>query len=507
MEAALRESGEVLKAIFENAHDGILLADAETKKFRFGNDMICRMLGYDRGELKNVCVMDIHPEEDLPDVMEKFKKIGRNEHVLTKGIRVRRKDRSIFYADIGASPLKLNGRDYVIGIFRDITECLKSEDDRERLILELQTALDRISGSQKEWQDTFDNITDLISIHDRDFNIVRINRAFSEHFGQPEMVLNRKCYQVFHNCDMPVPNCPHKTTLSGCVNATEEVHDPKTGRTFRVSTFPYNANDGSLFGSIHIARDITAEREREMHLIMSERLAALGQMASGIAHEINNPLASMAGCAEGLLNKVRKGKFDPEIFENYLNIIEEEILRCKNITTSMLSFVRTSTYEKREININEMIDRTLEIISFQGRMQEVRTIRKYSEKAAVYYGNEGEIRQVVLAIITNALDSMDDRGTLTLETAGVPSACSEKDGIERGSVLINISDTGPGIPPENIERIFKPFFTTKSEKGGTGLGLSIAQKIISKQNGEISVSTGEGKGSTFRIVLRTEGNT
>jgi PAS domain S-box-containing protein len=504
MEAALRESAEVFRAIFENAHDGILLADSETKKFHFGNDMICRMLGYDKEELKDVGVLDIHPEEDLPDVMEKFKKIARNELALTKGIRVRRKDRSIFYADIGASPLKLNGKDYVIGIFRDVTELIKAEEEKERLMLELRDALERVSGAQKEWQDTFDNITDLVSIHDIDFNIIKINKAFSEYFGSPEKVINRKCYQVFHTCNMPVPNCPHKKTLSDCINATEEVHDPKTGRTFRVSTFPYYATDGSLFGSIHIARDITAEREREMHLIMTERLATLGQMASGIAHEINNPLAFIAGCAEGLLNKVKKGKFEPETFEKYLNIIEEEILRCKNITSNMLSFARKSPCEKREINMNEMLDRTLEVISFQGRLGEVRTIRKYSETAPIYYGNEGEVRQVVLAIIINALDAMDDKGTLTLETGTLPASLSGTDVNEGGSVFIKISDTGPGIPQENIERIFKPFFTTKSEKGGTGLGLCIAQKIISRQNGDISFSTEEGKGSSFRITLRTE---
>lgn len=134
-----------------------------------------------------------------------------------------------------------------------------------------------------------------------------------------------------------MPNCPHKQTLAERRSVTEEVHDPKTARTFRVSTFPYYSSQGVLTGSIHIAKDITAEREREVQLIMSDRLAALGQMASGIAHEINNPLASIAGCAEGLLNRVKQGKIDPGLFENYLNIINEEISRCKNITGSILS--------------------------------------------------------------------------------------------------------------------------------------------------------------------------
>jgi len=492
IEAALRESGEIFRAIFENAHDGIILADAEAKKFRFGNDMICRMLGYDKEELKDVGVLDIHPEEDLPDVMEKFKMIARNELALTKGMRVRRKDRSIFYADIGASPLKLNGKDYVIGIFRDVTEQKKAEKEREGLLKNLQDALEKVSISQKEWQGTFDNIGDLISIHDRDFNIIKINKALSEYLNLPYgQILNKKCYNLFHNCNIPVPNCPHRHTLAERRSVTEEVHDPKTARTFRVSTFPYYSPKGELLGSIHIARDITVEREKEVQLIMSDRLAALGQMASGIAHEINNPLASIAGCAEGLLSRIKKGKFDPELFENYLNIIDEEISRCKNITDSILSFVRKTSYVKKNVDMKILLDRTLELIGFQGRLEQVNVIRKYDPELPAFYVSEGELRQVILAIITNALDAMKDKGTLTVET-----------GTEGDTVFIKISDTGPGILTEHIDGIFKPFFTTKSETGGTGLGLAIANKIITNHGGSIDVFSETGKGTAFRIVLQ-----
>ena len=110
-----------------------------------------------------------------------------------------------------------------------------------------------------------------------------------------------------------------------------------------MTTFPYFAPDGAIIGSIHVSRDVTEEKEQEMRLIMSERLAALGQMASGIAHEINNPLASIAGCSEGLLSRIKKGQYDTKLFKTYLNIIQEETFRCKSITTAMLSFVRKTT--------------------------------------------------------------------------------------------------------------------------------------------------------------------
>ncbi len=348
-----------------------------------------------------------------------------------------------------------------------------------------------ISQSQKEWQTTFDGITDLITIHDRDYKIRRANKAATEFFGRPaQEFINHKCFEVFHGTCSPVANCPHRISLESRQEATEEVRDPKTNKLFRVTTYPYYSPEGEFIGSIHIARDITEEKEKEMRLIMSERLASLGQMASGVAHEINTPLASIAGCAEGLLMKVKNNRYDPKIFEEYLQIIEEEILRCKSITTGMLSFVRTATYEEKEVGLNEAVDKAIEIISFQGRLRNVEIARNYQSGLPTIHGSEGELRQVFLIILTNALDAIENSGTLALETGRVDNA-----------VFVRISDSGPGIPPEHLNRIFDPFFTTKQDKGGTGLGLSIAYKIVSNHNGTIAAHSEEGKGTTFTITL------
>lgn len=379
------------------------------------------------------------------------------------------------------------------GTVQDITGRKQAEEEREKLLSELQDSITKISRSQKEWQNTFDSITDLISIHDTNYNIIKANRAFEKHFGlSAKEVINRKCFEVFHGTGIEMTNCPHKITTAKNLPATEDVLDPKTNRILRVSTFPYYSPEGEFIGSIHIAKDVTEEKEKEMRLIMTERLASLGQMASGIAHEINNPLSAIAGCAEGLLSRVMKGRFEPELFENYLKIISEEIMRCKGITTSMLSFVRKTTYEKKEINMNETLDKTIEIIGFQGRLQRVEIKKDYKE-GIIIYGSEGELRQVFLSIITNALDAMNDTGAITLET-----------GIEGDTVFIKITDAGPGIPQQHLNRIFDPFFTTKSDKGGTGLGLSIANKIVANHNGAINVISEEGKGTTFKIILPSQ---
>ena len=272
-------------------------------------------------------------------------------------------------------------------------------------------------------------------------------------------------------------NIDHRVVLpDGSVRFVNE-----QGRvTFNESRMPVR-----MLGTV---QDITDKKEKEMQLILSERLAALGQMASGVAHEINNPLATVAACAEGLMNRIRQEQFNRELFENYLKIIDDEVARCKAITTSMLSFVRKTSYEKRDVDVNFLVNKTLEIVNFQGRLKDVE-VRKEYDGMLIAHGSEGELRQVLLIIILNALDAMEDRGVLTIAT-----------GAEDNRVFVEISDTGPGIDPELRQRIFDSFFTTKSEKGGIGLGLSIAYKIVKDHNGDILVSS-NGVGTTFRVIL------
>jgi PAS domain S-box-containing protein len=369
--------------------------------------------------------------------------------------------------------------------FNEMAGMIQTRDmEKDELIL-------KVSHTSKEWQETFDNITDLISIHDKDFNIIKCNRAFAKQMGLvPDEIINKKCHEIAHGMCGPVENCPHKQTLQTLQPAAADVLDPRTLRTFRVSTFPYYSSGEDFIGTVHIARDVTEEREKEARLVMSERLASLGRMAYGIAHEINNPLAAIAGCTEGLLNRIEKDKYDPELFGNYLKIISEEIMRCKGITTGMLSVVRESTPEKKDIEINSTLDKTLEIMGLQGRLRDVGVLRIYKDGKPGIYGNEEELSQVFLAIITNALDAMGDKGTLLIET-----------GVEGETVFIRIGDTGPGIPAEHVNSIFDPFFTTKADRRATGLGLSIAGKIMTNHNGSIQVISKEGKFTVMEITL------
>lgn len=435
----------------------------------------------------------IHPD-DLPSVFGTTQQGLKEKNTFTREYRVRRKD-GREYRWIEDKIVPRIGKDSrvtgLFGVARDITERKRAEEDREELVSELQSALEVVYHSQKEWTATFDGIGDMISIHDRECTVIKANKAFAAYVGlSPGEVVGRKCYELMHNTGHSIEGCPFLRTMESGQSQVEEILDPKSGRNLRVATYPFPGSDGVSFGIIHIARDITEEKEQELQLIINERLAALGSLSSGIAHEINNPLASIAGCAESMLNRVRSRRLDIDLFERYCNIILEESARCKKITTSMLSFVRPATYEATQVDLNEVIERTLEIIGFQGRLRDVSLERRYHQDQPRVRASEGELRQVFLAVITNSLDAMDCHGTLRVSTTQ-----------EGSEAVVTISDSGLGIPPSLRTKIFDPFFTTKSVSGGTGLGLSIARRIIENHHGSLELGANTDKGAVFIIKL------
>ena len=480
----IRESEKKYRMLVEQASDGIFILDQDAY-IRDINSTACKMLGFLPEELLQLNIRDIIPDEDLSEVPLRHKEVLAGEKVVIER-RFRRKNGTFISVEVSAARLE-DGR--LQTIVRDLTERKKAEEAIRRSEASLAEAQRiahignwdwDIQNNELYWSDEIYRILGLDPknfradygaflsfVHPEDREIVKrvVNEAL---YGRP--------YSIDHRIVMP----------DGAVRLVHEEAEV---------TFGESGEPVRMIGTI---QDITGKKEREIQLIMSERLAALGQISSGIAHEINNPLAAIAACAEGLLNRIKKGRFEKEIFRNYLDIITQEVSRCKGITTSMLSFVRETTYQKKDIDINYILDKTMEMIGFQGRLKNV-SVRKKYDGPLIAYGSEGELRQVFLAVVLNALDAMENKGTLTLET-GIYNSKAEGE-TEGRSVFVEISDTGAGVPAEYAGRIFDSFFTTKSEKGGIGLGLSIANKIIKDHNGSILVTSEGGKGASFLIVL------
>ncbi len=474
-EEALRNSEASLAEAQRIAHLGNWDWNIQTNELRW-SDEIYRIFGLtpqEFGATYEAFLDSIHPDD------REFVKKAVNEAlygmpysidhriVLPDGtIRLVHEQGEVTFGE-SSEPIRM------FGTVQDITDRKKAEK--------------ALQDSKAKYSAIVDGFDGFIYIYSENYDIEFMNERFIKRIGYD--AVGQKCTQALQNLGDICPWCKNNMAL-GNETVRLEVHNEADNRWYYIINTPIHNQDKSMSRMVMI-QDITEKKENETRLIMSERLSALGKMASGIAHEINNPLATISACAEGLLNRMQRGRFDPEIFENYLKITSEEVTRCKSITTSMLSFVREKTYEKKNVHIDNVLDKALELISFQGRLKKVEVIKNY-KNSPVVHGSEGALKQVFLSIIMNALDAMEDKGKIILET-----------GIEDHEAFIKISDNGPGISSQDASKIFDPFFTTKSEKGGIGLGLSIANKIIIDNNGKIRVVSEREKGTTFTITLPT----
>jgi signal transduction histidine kinase len=221
----------------------------------------------------------------------------------------------------------------------------------------------------------------------------------------------------------------------------------------------------------------------------------VGFLAAGVAHEINNPLASIAFCAEALDHRLARslgdaGDADSLTVANYLKMIQEEAFRCKSITEKLLDFSRCNDITRERTDLSSLIQGVVEMIQHIGKYRGKKVIF-HPREAVMAHVDSQEIKQVVLNLIVNALESMDHQGTLRIDAR-----------YAQGMAEMSFLDDGCGMEPDVLENIFEPFFTRRREGKGTGLGLSITHRIISQHDGEImAVSPGPGKGSTFTVRL------
>jgi two-component system NtrC family sensor kinase len=236
-------------------------------------------------------------------------------------------------------------------------------------------------------------------------------------------------------------------------------------------------------------------QERSRQLVRSERLAGVGFLAAGVAHEINNPLASIAFCAEALDHRLARLLESPDpsdkgVVINYLKMIQEEAFRCKNITEKLLDFSRCNDIKRERTDLAGLI---------QGVVEMIRHIGKYTGKNIIFHPREAvmahvdaqEIKQVVLNLIVNALESMGGTGTLKIDAR-----------YNHGMAEMVFTDNGCGMSAAVLENIFEPFFTKRRDGKGTGLGLSISHRIVNQHHGEImATSPGMDQGSTFTVRL------
>ena len=237
-------------------------------------------------------------------------------------------------------------------------------------------------------------------------------------------------------------------------------------------------------------------KEVQEQIVWTEKLASLGKLAATIAHEINNPLAGVLNYTRLIIKQLSRNRFSHEKLEEisrYLKIMESETARCGEIVKDLLAFARRTKITMELNSIEDIINKTLNLISHELEIKEIQLIKNIASNLPKIKCDFKQIQQVLLNLIYNAIEAMSIKGNLTITA----SEANET----KAFIEVAISDTGCGISEKDIEHIFEPFFTTKEEGKGVGLGLSVVYGIIAKHNGNISVESEPGKGSTFTIRL------
>jgi two-component system NtrC family sensor kinase len=272
--------------------------------------------------------------------------------------------------------------------------------------------------------------------------------------------------------------------------------DDGSTKHWLVSKVPMkDAASGDVTHVITVGEDVTVRVEAIHAMNRAEKLAAVGRLAAGVVHEINNPLATIAACAESIERRIDEGEFAASDAESdlieYLGLIKSEAFRCKTITTDLLDFSRIRVGERAPVDVGEIVRSAANLITHQKRSLGIAQEIEVEDDLPRVSADASQIQQAIIALATNAIDAMPDGGQLILRA------------FSKGPrVVIEVADTGEGIPQENMSKIFEPFFTTKDVGKGTGLGLAVCYGIISEHGGRISVRSNVGKGTTFSIFLQ-----
>ncbi|HEY3280445.1 MAG TPA: ATP-binding protein [Gemmatimonadales bacterium] len=297
---------------------------------------------------------------------------------------------------------------------------------------------------------------------------------------QPRELLQREFVRVFDSGE--IQQVEMESQASG------------DARYYRITKIPMRLDDDDITHVITIGEDVTAWREAQQRLTQTEKLAAVGQLAAGVMHEINNPLATILACSEALALRVpdlpaaERGAQD-----EYLKIIDTEVQRCRRIVDGLLDFSRPKGGQKRPVEINDVIEQTLFLLKHHERFKRLTVKREFGAGLPALPADPERLIQCFMALMLNAMDAMNSRGVLTVRTLRNPHRGDE--------LLIEFVDTGTGIAQDDLSKIFEPFFTTKPPGRGTGLGLSVAYGIVEEHRGRIEVESQIGVGSVFKVYL------
>jgi len=375
-----------------------------------------------------------------------------------------------------------------LGFFREAQE----------KITQLRSYAEELARKKQQIQAILEAITDVMVVVDLSFRIVSANNVYYKFFDH-QFPVGRYCYEVFRKKRTPCNVCPaEKAIKENSVQRLENLVETIDGpRYFEITASPIKDSSGKPCHILLLKRDVTTEREYRRKCYEAEKMATIGLLASGVAHEINNPLTGIYGFSQALRrrlqnNRLRIPKDFAEEVELTLNIILEECTRCQEIIQSLLTYSRESPITFSLINLNGIVQESLKLIKYRIVGNKKRQlILDLDPGLKLIKGNSQQLKQLIINFLLNAIDATAEGGQIKICTRVNKS----------GNVELEVEDNGCGIPDAHLSRIFDPFFTTKPVGQGTGMGLAICYNIAQNHGASISVKSQEGKGSKFTIIF------
>ncbi len=370
----------------------------------------------------------------------------------------------------------------------------------------IKQAVDTQRLSEQQWQLTFEAISDLVTIHDTKFHLLRVNRATAEFFGkEPEELVGRKCYDVFCGQNSKCTSCPIISLEQDLRPHTAEINHSVLKKTFQVSVSPIFDEAEQFIGVVHIAKDISARKKLETQLHQAQKMEAIGTLAGGIAHDFNNILTPIVGYAALLRRDAKPGS----PLHKGLGIIEQAAGRATELVKQILSFSRQHEHEMISIAIQPIIKEALKLL--RSSLPATIEIRQDIDmECGAIMADSTQIHQLLMNLCTNSGHAMAEHGgvlEISLRCQELLAKdCVQWPDLSSGQyLLLEVSDSGCGMAADLLDRIFEPYFTTKEKDQGTGMGLAVVHSIVTAQQGQISVTSEIGQGTTFHILLPVVG--
>jgi len=334
---------------------------------------------------------------------------------------------------------------------------------------------------------------------DRDYRVTLWNRMREVgRQGMPrEEVMGRPVFEVLSRQDADKLREEFDSVFRTSRTLQVELEATADGeeRSYRISKIPMRDSQGEVSHVITIGEDLTDWRAAQARILQSEKLAAVGQLAAGVMHEINNPLATIGACVEALSGRLAdQGEMPAAQAREYLEIIDKEVQRCTEIVDGLLDFSRPKAVVRKPVNLSSVVEDVLFLLKHHQRFKRMTVERDLAQDLPDTSASHEQLVQVFMALLLNAVDAMEGKGGIIgVRTARNPDRPDE--------VMAEVRDSGQGMAETELSKIFEPFYTTKAPGRGTGLGLSICYGIVQQHRGRIAVDSVAGQGSTFRVYL------